>query len=615
MCGIAGVYFFGARAVDPDVLHRMSAALRHRGPDEEGFYSGPCAALAHRRLKIIDLSKAAAQPMSDETGRYRLIFNGEIYNFRELRAGLSGYRFFSQSDTEVILRLFQERRRGAWERLRGMFALALIDEQTRELFLARDAAGIKPLYCYRDAEKLVFASELKGLLASGLVPSEADHASLAEYLRFGYFPGRATPFRNVFKILPGEDAVVSEEGIEFKRFWKLRDFIARPQHATALPETLETLLQRSVEGHMISDVPLGAFLSGGVDSSLLVALMSRTASAPVKTFTVGFTRMGYYDERSQAARIAKHFHTDHHEFAVDQRVEELIPELVSVFDEPFADSSSIPTLCLARLARRDVTVALSGTGGDEVFGGSRKYMASYWMQWYAALPAPVRATLMKTASFLPGSRRSLWRERALLLQRFTGLNPQDRPEIQMNQIFMDPEIDQILPGVSLQRENPSFLPLDATAAENLMLFDFEYYLPDDLLVKEDRCTMAFGLEARVPFLDRDVVEFMATVPLKHKVTGTAAKRLFKKVASRYLPEWVLRRPKHGFGSPVAEWLRSDLRNLARDALLDPNARLKSPLAAAILNEHLAGKTDHSRKLWTLLMLELWMRALSRDFRF
>lgn len=606
MCGIAGIYYFSPGTVAPEILHRMSAALKHRGPDEEGYYSGPGVAFAHRRLKIIDLSRDAAQPMSDETGRYRLIFNGEIYNFRELRAGLSGYRFFSRSDTEVILRLFQDCGQEAWERLRGMFTIALFDEHTRELFLARDAAGIKPIYFYRDAEKLVFASELKGLIASGVVPSEVDATALAGYLQFGYFTGRCTPYRNVFKILPGESAVISERGIEFKRFWNLREFIARPAQQKALPETLEALLLRSVDGHMISDVPIGAFLSGGVDSSLLVAMMARNHTAPVKTFTVGFTRMGYYDERSQAARIAKHFQTDHHEYAVDQKVEEFIPELASVFDEPFADSSSIPTLCLARLARREVTVALSGTGGDEVFGGYRKYMASFWMHWYGSLPAPVRATLQKTASILPGSRRSLWRERALLLQRFTGLNPQDRPEIQMNQIFTRENLRELLPAVTAPLPDPGFLPIDATAAENLMLFDYEFYLPDDLLVKEDRCTMAFGLEARVPFLDRDVVEFMATVPLKHKVSGTATKRLFKKVASRYLPDWVLQRPKHGFGSPVAEWLRSDLRNLASDTLLQPNAWLKSPVVAATLNEHLAGKADHSRKLWALLMLELWM---------
>lgn len=606
MCGIAGLYYFEDTHIPAETLSTMADSLRHRGPDEEGFYVGSNAAFAHRRLKIIDLRREAAQPMSDETRRYHLIFNGEIYNFKELRSEMeSRHRFFSRSDTEVILRLFQDCREKAWDRIRGMFALALYDASTRELFLARDPVGIKPLYYYRDSTRLVFASELKGLFASGQAADEIDHDSLRAYLRFGYFPGRTTPYRNVYKLLPGESARVHPKGVSITRFWNVRDHLASRQSASPA-QTLEALLLRSVEGHMISDVPLGAFLSGGLDSSLLVALMTRLSSNPVKTFTVGFSRMGYYDERPHASLLAKHFHTEHHEYAVDTGVEELLPQLSTAFDEPFADSSAIPTLCLARLARQQVTVALSGTGGDEVFGGYRKYMAGYWMHWYGALPHPMRSALQKTVGFLPGSRQSLWKERALLLQRFTGLDPQDRPEVQMNNLFTERELDLML---SSERKewDPGFAPLEGAAAENLMLFDMEVYLPDDLLVKEDRCTMQFGLEARVPYLDRDVVQFMASLPLKHKVSATSTKRLFKKVAADYVPEWVLKRPKHGFGSPVAEWLKSDLRALASDALLSPNACIKSTIVSRKLQEHLAGKTDNSRQLWALLMLELWMR--------
>lgn len=607
MCGIAGLYYFENTQIPAETLTAMADSLRHRGPDEDGFYIGANAAFAHRRLKIIDLRREAAQPMSDESRRYHLIFNGEIYNFKELRAEMeSRHAFFSRSDTEVILKLFQECREKTWDRLRGMFALALYDASTRELFLARDPAGIKPLYYYRDNTKLVFASEIKGLFASGQAPAEIDHDSLRAYLRYGYFPGRTTPYRNVFKLLPGESARIHTAGVCTTRFWSVREHLAELQHPIAEAQILEGLLMRSVKRHMISDVPLGAFLSGGLDSSLLVALMTRLSSHPVKTFTVGFSRMGYYDERPHAALLAKHFLTEHHEYAVDAGVEELLPQLATAFDEPFADSSALPTLCLARLARQHVTVALSGTGGDEVFGGYRKYMAGYWMQWYGALPQPLRAALQKTAGILPGSRRSLWRERALLLQRFTGLDPEHRPEVQMNNLFTESELDLMLS--SRQKEwDPGFKPLDAAAAENLMLFDAEVYLPDDLLVKEDRCTMQYGLEARVPYLDRDVVQFMAALPLKYKVTATSTKRLFKKVAAKHLPDWVLKRPKHGFGSPVAEWLRSDLRDLASDALLSPNAYLKSTFASRKLQEHLAGKTDNSRQLWALLMLELWMR--------
>ena len=607
MCGIAGIYCFDEGAFPPEALKAMAASLEHRGPDEEGFYEGNSAGFAHRRLKIIDLRREAAQPMSDESGRFHLMFNGEIYNFRELRSQLENrYSFFSRSDTEVILRLFQEHREDTWDRLRGMFALALYDAATRELFLARDHAGIKPLYCYRDASKLVFASEMKALFASGFVSAQIDDSALALYLTYGYFPGRSTPYRNIFKLLPGESARVDSRSVTFSRFWSFRN-LRVPESSQQPPvEQLDHLLQKSVEGHMISDVPLGAFLSGGIDSSLLVALMSRCSTQKVKTFTVGFSRMGYYDERPYAARIAKHFGAEHHEYTVEAGIADMLPQLSTVFDEPFADSSAVPTLCLARLAREHVTVALSGTGGDEVFGGYRKYMAGYWMQWYATLPAAVRGAMQKTAAALPGSRRGLWRERALLLQRFTGLDPRDRPEMQLNRLFSAAELAQITTLDPLAWE-PGFEPAAVSAAENLMLFDMEIYLPEDLLVKEDRCTMRFGLESRVPYLDRDIVEFMAALPVSHKVSATSTKRLFKKVAASYLPDWVIRRPKHGFGSPVAEWIRGDLRSATIDLLLGPSAYFKSELIERKIQDHLAGRSDQSRQIWALLMLQLWIK--------
>lgn len=607
MCGIAGIYCFGEGAYPPEALKAMADSLEHRGPDEEGYYKGSNAGFAHRRLKIIDLRREAAQPMSDESGRYHLMFNGEIYNFRELRSELEGrYRFFSRSDTEVILRLFQEEGERTWDRLRGMFALAIYDASSRELYLARDHAGIKPLYIYRDAGQLVFASEIKALFASGLVSGEIDENALALYLSYGYFPGRSTPYRNIFKLLPGESARVDSAGVTFSRFWSIRDSAPPVSSEQSEAERLDGLLQKSVEGHMISDVPLGAFLSGGIDSSLLAALMCRISPQKVKTFTVGFPRMGYYDERPYAAKIAEQLGTEHHEYSVESGIEDMLPQLATVFDEPFADSSAVPTLCLARLAREQVTVALSGTGGDEVFGGYRKYMAGYWMQWYAGLPATVRMAMQKTAAVLPGSRRGLWRERALLLQRFTGLDPEDRPEIQLNRLFSPAEVAQISQIAALGMD-PPFEPVAGSASENLMLFDMEIYLPEDLLVKEDRCTMQFGLESRVPYLDRDIVEFMAALPVSHKVSATSTKRLFKKVASKYLPDWVIRRPKHGFGSPVAEWIRTDLRDATIDLLLGPSAHFKSELIERKIQDHLAGRSDQSRQIWALLMLQLWIK--------
>jgi Asparagine synthase (glutamine-hydrolyzing) len=387
-----------------------------------------------------------------------------------------------------------------------------------------------------------------------------------------------------------------------RKFWDCEaPKIAGPKNLTAPKMELDEILQEAIKHQMISDVPLGAFLSGGIDSSFIVAAMSRASEEPVKTFTIGFTKMGYYDERSHAARVASLFHTEHHEFVVDQGVPEILPRLVSIFDEPFADSSAIPTLCLAELARKYVTVALSGTGGDEIFGGYRKYMAARWVALYSSLPSSLRATFQKTSSLLPASRLSLWKERALLFQRFTGLNSEKPLYIQLNEIFSPTEVADMLGSPAAEIE---FRLSGKTVVEEMMAFDYANYLPEDLLVKEDRCTMAFGLEARVPLLDRTVVEFMNARPVKDKVLRTGSKILFKKVAAKYLPADIIKRPKHGFGSPVAEWLRGDLRELAEGLLLSSRSFLSREAAKPLFAAHIGG-ADHSKKLWALLMLELW----------
>jgi asparagine synthase (glutamine-hydrolysing) len=604
MCGIAGIYFFGEYNSPNESLRGMASVLAHRGPDEEGFYVDGRIALAHRRLKIIDLTPAASQPMTDEQSRYQVLLNGEIYNFKQLRRNLeSKYDFFSNSDTEVVLRLFQEQKEETWALLNGMFAVAVYDSHTQELFLARDHAGIKPLFYHQSAEKLIFGSELKALLASGMVALELDLESIGLYLQTGYFPGSRTPYRAIRKLKQGECARITSKGLSTRTYWSLRSFLPGESSSITGPaaaKKLTELLEESVQQQMISDVPLGAFLSGGIDSGLIVALMSKVSTSPVRTFTVGFSRMGYYDERPHAEKISTLFRTEHHEFVVDNRVEEIVSRLSTIFDEPFADSSAIPTLCLAELARRHVTVALSGTGGDEIFGGYRKYMAAGWSSLYISLPQGVRRAIKKTIGLLPASRKSLWRERALLLQRFSTLSPELSSLLQLNSIFTSGEVSRLL-GQSAELEFPA---IPNTVAENMMLFDYEYYLPDDLLVKEDRCTMAFGLEARVPYLDRCLVEFMTSLPVKYKVSRASTKRLFKKVASQFLPDWVIRRPKHGFGSPVAEWLRTDLRPMAEELLFGSRTYLKDAMIRLRFDEHQKG-ADLSRQLWALLMLEMW----------
>jgi asparagine synthase (glutamine-hydrolysing) len=609
MCGIGGIYFFDKSSASESSLGLMAKALAHRGPDEEGIIRQHNVGLVSRRLRIIDLSKDASQPMKDETGRYHIVFNGEIYNFRELRKDIeSRHKFFSRSDTEVVLRLFIEEREKCWKILNGMFAAAIYDSESRELFLARDHAGIKPLYYWANDRCLVFASELKALFATQVVPREINVQAIAEYLRLGYFPGEWTPYQNIRKLKPGEYCKATADGIKIHDYWSAREILREKKSnapASQIEDALDCLLQSAVEAQMVSDVPVGAFLSGGIDSSLIVALMSHLSKKPVETFTVGFSRMGYYDEREYARQIANHFKTEHHEYSVDSEIEDLLPRMIQTFDEPFADSSAVPTFCLAELARKHVTVALSGTGGDEIFGGYRKYMAAQWSSIFNALPDPIRRGVQKTAAILPASRKSLWQERALLLQRFTSLPSNEPPEVQFNTLFANNEIQELL---ELESAVPplKFESYSQSAAQNLMLFDLEYYLPEDLLVKEDRCTMAFGLEARVPYLDRDLIEFMLPLPLKYKVSGGATKKLFRKVASRYLPPSILKRPKHGFGSPAAEWLRGKLKSLAHDILFSSNALLKSRIVEQKLSEHLKGK-DNNRALWAILMLELWYR--------
>ena len=608
MCGIGGIFYFQQQQIDENPLRAVLHALSHRGPDDEGVFRGEHAALCHRRLSIIDLSRNAAQPMKDESGRYAIMLNGEIHNFRELRKELEpSYSFFSSSDTEVILRLFQEKRENAWALLNGMFSIAILDNKKNELFLARDHAGIKPLYYSNDLQKFLFASEPQALLASKLVSREIDGEALSLYLQLGYFPAPFTPFKQIRKLKAGHAIKVSSEGFEIRQYWSLADHAPHLHvHTDKDPEKeLERLLIQSVERQMISDVPVGAFLSGGIDSSLIVALMNRVGGKRVCTFTAGFEGMGYYDERTHAAAIAKQFQTEHHEFAVTEPLETLVPNLAAVFGEPFADSSAIPAYGLAQMTSKHVKVALSGTGGDEIFGGYRKYMAAHWASAYVSLPGGIRSAIRKTAGLLPASRKSIWQERALLLQRFSDLSPQIPPNLQLNAIFTEEEVRQ-LTGEAPFPAHTLFPAHPGTIVENMMSFDYEVYLPEDLLVKEDRCTMAFGLEARVPYLDRDVVEFMHRLPVRYKVSPAATKKLFRKVASKYLPDAILRRPKHGFGSPVSEWLRNEMKPLAERTLLSSSHFFpENLLIRSKWEEHQKGARDNSRALWAVLMLEFW----------
>jgi asparagine synthase (glutamine-hydrolysing) len=620
MCGLAGILTFDGSPVEADVLRRMGATLCHRGPDAEGILEdhacAPAVGLVHRRLSIIDLSAAANQPLGGEDGRVQVMLNGEIYNFQELRAALqTSHTFRTHGDTEVIAHGYEDRGEEIVRALDGMFALAIWDARSRRLVLARDAFGKKPLYYWYDDRRFVFGSEIKALLAAG-VPAEMADERLVEYLAFGYVPTPSTFFRGIRKLPPAATLVVGEGGAAAPRpYWDLAfppEGEARDVDLTEAAANVRELLRAAVRKRLVSDVPLGVLLSGGVDSSAVAALMARLVPGRVKTFAVGFEGDAYYDERPHAARVARHLGTEHHESTVAPKAAELIETLLHHHDEPFGDSSALPTYLVAREARRQVTVALNGDGGDEVFAGYDKFWAALLAE---RIPGPLRALLRGAARVLPeGAAHHGALKR---LRRFADKGT--RPELERiagwSAFFDLPEIAALTCG----RANGDVLSSyrDVLAAcggrsllSRLLYLNARTYLLDDLLPKMDRMAMAHGLETRSPFLDRALAEYVATLPDGFKRSGRHGKVVLKKAVEDLLPRAILRRPKHGFGVPLGAWFRGELRPLVEDTLLD-GARLRHRLDVSIIrrmfDDHLALRADRGHQLWALLTLELWMR--------
>lgn len=641
MCGIAGVVVPRGVVVDSSRLEAIIDAIAHRGPDGAGIWisANACVGLGHRRLSVIDPSPTGAQPMKSASGRYVLTFNGEIYNFLALRRELEklGAGFRGHSDTEVILAAFE-----AWgvqpslPRLRGMFALGIWDAKERVLTLARDRIGIKPLYYGNGPRGFCFASELKPLVIwQGELP-KVSSAGLTEFLRLGYVPSPLSIFDGIWKMPPGHFAVFRHGALESsKPYWRLDEVIEAGRREAIVDEVealrvLEAGLTASVASHMVSDVPLGAFLSGGVDSSLVVSLMQRLSSQPVRTFSIGFHEKGY-NEAEHAAAVARHLGTAHTElYVTDQDARGVIPLLPDIYDEPFADQSQIPTFLVSRLAREQVTVALSGDGGDELFGGYNRYVfvARFW-QRLRTLPLPLRRGVsrgLRTLSPL-GWDRMLERVGPLLPAR---LNPA-MPGQKMHKIA------SILPAQSLlelharlvaQWGNPlvvltpdwqckdllwqsQLIEIDGlSAAEQQMFWDTQSYLVDDILTKLDRASMRVGLEARVPLLDHEMVAQAWRVPISMKFKGGTGKWLLRQLLYRYVPQALVDRPKMGFSVPVDAWLRGALRSWA-EAYLAPN-RLRSEgffdvrTVRQTWDAHLAGSVNCSGPLWTVLMFQVWL---------
>jgi asparagine synthase (glutamine-hydrolysing) len=591
----------------------MGARLRHRGPDDAGVYVDGAVGLAHQRLSILDVSAAGHQPMSNEDQSIWIVFNGEIYNYRELRAHLEGrHEFRSNTDTEVLVHLYEDEGVECFSKLRGMFAVAIWDARLQQLVIARDRLGKKPVfYSLGEDGALSFASELKALV--GVEHAYAvDPLAVHHYLTFQYIPTPQTIYQNVAKLKPGHVLVYRDGSIREQSYWSLQ-FQEGPEHRSEgeIKEQFLSVLDEAVRLRMISDVPLGAFLSGGVDSSSVVARMSRWSPTPVNTFSIGF-REDAFNELPYARQVAERYHTNHHEFLVEPSALDLLPRLVGVYDEPFADSSAIPTYVVSQLSRAHVTVVLTGDGGDEILAGYPRYQfssaelvcaggrtwRSRWKSLVSGWPGPASTLPSAIGRFgQPLSRR--------YLSRIAYFSPQEKEALYTEDFL------------STVGEHDSAVLLDEWFAEvstasplnQLLGVDTRSYLLDDLLVKVDRATMAHGLEARSPFLDHQVVEFCAALPLKYKLQSGIGKVLLKSVMRGTLSDDVLDRPKMGFGVPIERWFRDECREFLRDTLLSKPAAergyFKPERVRDLIDDHEAGRGNYAYRLYALLMLELW----------
>lgn len=625
MCGIAGLIALHGDA-DPKTApeaRAMATKLRHRGPDAVAAIASPggrCA-LGHARLSVIDLN-SGDQPMVSEDGAIQVVFNGEIYNFQELRGTLEkmGRRFRTKSDTEVIVEGYAAWGDAVAEHLDGMFAFAVWDERRQRLLLARDRVGKKPLFIYQDERSLLFASEMKALIAHPGVDAALDPAAFPLYLTYGYVPTPGTFYRKIRKLPPASCLAVEGDGqVRSWTYWQA-DFSAQAIHEDEAAPRLRALLEASVARRMVADVPLGAFLSGGIDSSILVGLMQARASEPVRTFSIGFADDPSYDETRYARMIAERFGTRHTEFRVEAQSVALADTLCDAYDEPFGDSSAIPTYIVSRLSREHVTVALSGEGGDELFAGYHRFqgavLAESIPRWMVGIGQSIGRRLPLNANF-----RSLPRRFTRFFEA-AALPPEERTLRWIG--FLSDRVDALLrPAVagSLTRSEitRSFRErIDRGAAltplGRTLLLNFETYLLDDLLVKADRCSMAHGLELRCPFLDTALVEFAARLPDRLRIRRGALKWLLRKTFADLLPEAILRRPKMGFGVPLPTWLRGPWRPLVEERLLASGLRLWDWLnpepVAAVARAHFAGDADHGHALWALLTLSTWLERNS-----
>lgn len=632
MCGIAGAaWTSNSVPFDPAVLQRMTNAIAHRGPDDQGRYqspadAGPGAALGHRRLSIIDLG-GGHQPLSNEDGSIWIVFNGEIYNYQELQPALrkQGHVFRTSSDTETIVHLYEQYGPDCVRQLRGMFAFAIWDQNKRQLFLARDRLGKKPLLYRQEAHRLLFASELKALLQVPGVPRELDRTAVDSYLTYQYVPHPQTILNGYSKLPPAHWALFQDGELKLERYWqpayspppKAGEFPSKDAARRQLRETLTT----AVRLRMRSDVPLGAFLSGGIDSTIIAGLMQSLSTRPVKTFSIGFP-VAAFDERSYAREAAQHLGTEHHEQVVEPSALQILPKLIWHYDEPFADSSAIPTMYLSEMTRREVTVSLSGDGGDELFGGYQRYQAVQVAGWTDRLPSFVRGLLgAEIWQKFPASVRQNSKRRRLKRLLSAIALERRRRYLKWISIF-DDERRASLYTPEFQASLGQFDPAEFLFAAyqecperdfvtQTTCADVLTYLPCDILTKVDIASMAYSLEARAPFLDHQVVDLAARLPVEWKIQGRQGKQILIETFADLLPKRIQTRSKMGFGVPLDHWFRNELRPLLADVLLSSQSLgrgfFEPQQVRQLVDEHTRGTWDHSYRLWSLLVLELWQQ--------
>ena len=626
MCGICGEMSFTARPVEERALVAMTDTIRHRGPDHGAVHRSDDGrtGLGFRRLSIIDLRAAANQPIGNEDGSVQLVFNGEIYNFQDLRKGLvaNGHVFKSHSDSEVIVHLYEELGDRAIDRLDGMFALALWDERKQQLLLARDRSGKKPLFTYSDAERVVFASEMKALLGHPDLNIEVDAEAVPYYFLYGYVPHPQTIYKGVWHVEPGTVVTFDRQGTQApRRYWQLTfpdvrlkadaTLETRPEAAKRVRELVTAAVQR----RLMSDVPLGAFLSGGIDSTIIVGLMSKLMTEPVRTFSLGFEGDSDFDETAIARATAARFGTRHTEFKVKPSAIDLLDTLVYHHDGPFADSSAIPTYLVSKLTREHVTVALTGDGGDEVFAGYLRFGAALAADRVPRWAGQAGAALLSLLPTPRNERQLVARGRRFM--RAARLSRQQRL-VAWAGVFYD-DLGPLMglghgPAIDTCRHIRDLAGVDGASPLNqLLAANFHSYLHDDLLVKADRMSMANSLEARAPFLDRDLMEYVAALPDHYKLDGRTTKAILREACADLVPAPVQQGAKKGFGVPLDAWFRAELRDRLSDTVLAPSGKLRGYVDQAyvrqLVTEHLDRKANHGHRLWTLLTFERWLSLL------